>query len=143
MKAQKLQNAAASDVAKNFGEWHDIALTKPVAVTRYGRETVVMLSAALYRSLLNATGADTVGISTTNAELRMFTPQQILSAYSSGQVDWPTAAAKLGLQDYRQLAIAMADAGFNLPGADDETIAAQVRGATAFLRPFLKVMGNA
>lgn len=143
MKTRKLRVAAASEVAKNFGEWHDLALSQPVAITKYGRETVVMLSTSLYRSLLDASGADTVSSATTNAGLRMFTPQQILSGYSSGQIDWPTAAAKLGLQDYRQLAIAVADAGFDLPGTDNETIAGQARGATVFLRPFLKVAGDA
>lgn len=73
----------------------------------------------------------------TNSGLRMFSPHQFLAAYSSGQVDWRTAADKLGLQDYRELAIAMADAGFDLPGTDDETIADQVRGGTEVIRPFL------
>jgi hypothetical protein len=61
----------------------------------------------------------------------------VLSAYSSGDVDWRTAAEKLGLQDHGQLAIAMADAGLDLPGTDEETIAAQAKGADELLRPWL------
>ncbi len=68
---------------------------------------------------------------------RIFTPQQVLSAYSAGVVDWRTAAAKLGLQDYSELKIAMTDADFDLPGNDAETIAHQVTGADDLLRPWL------
>lgn len=42
----------ASEVAKNFGEWHDKAINEPVVVTKYGRESVVLLSVDTYRSLL-------------------------------------------------------------------------------------------
>ncbi|HEV7291129.1 MAG TPA: type II toxin-antitoxin system prevent-host-death family antitoxin [Devosia sp.] len=45
-------NAPASDVAKNFGEWHDKAMVEPIVVTKHGRESVVLLSMASYRSLL-------------------------------------------------------------------------------------------
>lgn len=42
----------SSEVAKNFGEWHDRAINEPVVVTKYGRESVVLLSVDTYRSLL-------------------------------------------------------------------------------------------
>ena len=42
---------AASEVAKNFGEWHDKAINEPVVVTKYGRESVVVLSADTFRQL--------------------------------------------------------------------------------------------
>ena len=45
------QSATASNVQKNFGLFHDRALTEPVIVTRYGRETVCIVSAARYREL--------------------------------------------------------------------------------------------
>jgi hypothetical protein len=32
--------ASSSDVQKNFGAYHDLALSEPVRVTKYGRETV-------------------------------------------------------------------------------------------------------
>ena len=41
----------ASEVQKNFGAFHDRALTEPVRVTRYGRETVVILSAREFHAL--------------------------------------------------------------------------------------------
>lgn len=42
---------SASEVQKNFGAFHDRALTEPVRVTRYGRETVVILSAKEFHAL--------------------------------------------------------------------------------------------
>ncbi len=42
---------SASEVQKNFGAFHDQALTEPVRVTRYGRETVVILSAKEFHAL--------------------------------------------------------------------------------------------
>jgi len=44
----------ASEVQKNFGAFHDQALTQPVRVTRYGRETVVILSAKEFHALKQA-----------------------------------------------------------------------------------------
>lgn len=44
----------ASEVQKNFGAFHDQALTEPVRVTRYGRETVVILSAKEFHTLKQA-----------------------------------------------------------------------------------------
>lgn len=44
----------ASEVQKNFGTFHDQALTEPVRVTRYGRETVVILSAKEFHALKQA-----------------------------------------------------------------------------------------
>lgn len=42
---------AASDVQKNFGVWHDRALKEPVQVTKYGRETVYLVSAETFHEL--------------------------------------------------------------------------------------------
>jgi hypothetical protein len=42
---------AASDVQKNFGVWHDRALKEPVQVTKYGRETVYLVSAETFHKL--------------------------------------------------------------------------------------------
>lgn len=44
---------AAADVAKNFGEWHDKALNEPVVVTKYGRESVVVVSIDTFHQLLS------------------------------------------------------------------------------------------
>jgi prevent-host-death family protein len=44
----------ASEVQKNFGLYHDRAITEPVRVTKYGRETVVIISAAQFHALKQA-----------------------------------------------------------------------------------------
>ena len=41
----------ASDVQRNFGAWHDKALQEPVQVTKYGRETVYIVSADTFREM--------------------------------------------------------------------------------------------
>ena len=45
------KTVSASEVQKNFGAYHDRALTEPVRVTKYGRETVYLISAAMYHAL--------------------------------------------------------------------------------------------
>ena len=41
----------AAEVQKNFGRYQDAALAEPVTVTRYGRDSVIILSASEYRRL--------------------------------------------------------------------------------------------
>jgi antitoxin StbD len=41
----------ASNVQKNFGLWHDKALQEPVQITKYGRETVYLISADTFHEL--------------------------------------------------------------------------------------------
>jgi prevent-host-death family protein len=41
----------AAEVQKNFGLYQDQALVAPVAVTKYGRPTVVILAASEYERL--------------------------------------------------------------------------------------------
>jgi antitoxin StbD len=48
------KTASASAVQKNFGAYHDQALTEPVRVTKYGRETVYIVSAETFHSLKQA-----------------------------------------------------------------------------------------
>ena len=45
-------SVAASDIQKNFGEWHDRAFEEPVEITKYGRTTAYLISAKLYREML-------------------------------------------------------------------------------------------
>lgn len=48
-------SAPASEVQKNFGVYHDRALAgDAVRVTKYGRETVVMISAKTFDALKQA-----------------------------------------------------------------------------------------
>ncbi|MCH4024482.1 MAG: type II toxin-antitoxin system Phd/YefM family antitoxin [Acetobacter sp.] len=44
----------SSDVQKNFGAYHDRAITEPVKVTKYGRETVYIISAQTFHALKQA-----------------------------------------------------------------------------------------
>ena len=41
----------AGQLAKNFGEFADKALTEPVTITKYGREHLVLISASEYARL--------------------------------------------------------------------------------------------
>ena len=43
--------APASEVQKNFGEWHDRAYEGPVEITRYGRTTAYLISAPLFKEM--------------------------------------------------------------------------------------------
>jgi prevent-host-death family protein len=43
--------APSSEVQKNFGAFHDRALSEPVRVTKYGRETVYIVSAQTFHEL--------------------------------------------------------------------------------------------
>lgn len=43
--------APASEVQKNFGAFHDRALSEPVRVTKCGRETVYIISAETFHRL--------------------------------------------------------------------------------------------
>jgi len=46
--------ASATDVQKNFGAFHDRALSEPVQVTKYGRETVYIVSAKTFHQMKQA-----------------------------------------------------------------------------------------
>jgi prevent-host-death family protein len=47
----KPRTVSASEVQKNFGAYHDRALAEPVRVTKYGRETVYIVSAKTFHEL--------------------------------------------------------------------------------------------
>ncbi len=42
----------AAEVQKNFGRYQDAALAGPVIVTRYGRDSVILISALEYQRLI-------------------------------------------------------------------------------------------
>lgn len=46
-----MTTAPASEVQKNFGEWHDKARDEPVEITRYGRTTAYLVSAKLFQEM--------------------------------------------------------------------------------------------
>ncbi|HYD99611.1 MAG TPA: type II toxin-antitoxin system prevent-host-death family antitoxin [Alphaproteobacteria bacterium] len=61
--------ATASEVQKNFGLYHDKALSEPVTISKYGRITVALISAADYE-LLNRVKKQAVPVAElTDAEL--------------------------------------------------------------------------
>lgn len=41
----------ASELQKNFGEWHDRAYDGPVEITRYGRTTAYLVSAKTFEEM--------------------------------------------------------------------------------------------
>ena len=47
-----MARVSASEVQKNFGEWHDKAYEQPVEITRYGRTTAFLVSATMYRDMM-------------------------------------------------------------------------------------------
>lgn len=48
------KTVSASDVQKNFGIYHDRAMSEPVRVTKYGRETVFIVSAQTFHQMKQA-----------------------------------------------------------------------------------------
>jgi len=61
--------ASSSDVQKNFGAYHDRALTTPVRVTKYGRETVYIVSAQTFHDMKQAQRDAIASADLTDAEL--------------------------------------------------------------------------
>jgi prevent-host-death family protein len=48
-----MPQVAATDVAKNFGEWHEKAMQEPVVITKHGRESAVLMSAESFHRLID------------------------------------------------------------------------------------------
>jgi antitoxin StbD len=48
-----MSHTAATEVAKNFGEWHERAMREPVVITKHGRESAVLMSAEAFHKLLD------------------------------------------------------------------------------------------
>lgn len=70
--------------------------------------------------------------------MAMTSPHDILSAYSAGRISSRDAIWLLHLDGFRDLLIAMADAGHPLPGPSADEIERQVREALPLLRAALK-----
>ncbi len=64
-------------------------------------------------------------------------PHDVLSAYSKGAISSGDAIRRLHLGGYRDLLIAMADAGHALPRPSKEEIDAQLRDALPLLKAAL------
>lgn len=69
--------ASASEVQKNFGAYHDQALSEPVRVTKYGRETVYIVSAKTYHQMKQAQRESIAAADLTEAELALIDAAEI------------------------------------------------------------------
>lgn len=69
--------ATSSDVQKNFGVYHDRALTEPVRVTKYGRETVYIVSAKTFHEMKQSQREAIASAELTDAELALIEAAEI------------------------------------------------------------------
>jgi antitoxin StbD len=70
-------SVSATDVQKNFGAYHDKALTEPVRVTKYGRETVYIVSAKTFHELKQAQRDAVAAADLSDDELAMIEAAEI------------------------------------------------------------------
>lgn len=71
------KTASASEVQKNFGAFHDRALAEPVRVTKYGRETVYIVSAETYHALKQAQRVALASAELNDAEMALIEGAEI------------------------------------------------------------------
>ena len=69
--------ASATEVQKNFGIYHDQALSEPVRITKYGRETVYIVSAKTYHEMKQAQRDAVAAADLTDAELALIEAAEI------------------------------------------------------------------
>ena len=81
--------AAATEVQKNFGAFHDRALAEPVRVTKYGRETVYIVSAETFHVLKQGQRQAIAASELTAAEIALVEAAEIPAEhrYSLNDVD--------------------------------------------------------
>jgi len=71
------KTASASEVQKNFGAYHDRALSEPVRVTKYGRETVYIVSAKTFHEMKQAQRDAIASAALTDAEMALIDASEI------------------------------------------------------------------
>ena len=71
------RTVSASEVQKNFGAYHDRALSEPVRVTKYGRETVYIVSAKTFHDMKQAQREALDSASLSDAELMLIGSAEI------------------------------------------------------------------
>jgi antitoxin StbD len=76
-EASVSNTASSSEVQKNFGAYHDQALSEPVRVTKYGRETVYIVSAKTYHELKQAQREAIASADLTDTELALIEAAEI------------------------------------------------------------------
>ena len=69
--------ASACDVQKNFSVYHDRALTEPVRVTKYGRETVYIISAKAFHEMKQVQRDAVASAELTDAEMTLINSSKI------------------------------------------------------------------
>ena len=69
--------APASEVQKNFGAYHDRALVEPVRVTKYGRETVYIVSAKTFHALKQGQRQSLAAADLTDADMALIEAAEI------------------------------------------------------------------
>jgi prevent-host-death family protein len=81
--------ASASEVQKNFGSFHDRAVSEPVPVTKYGRETVYIVSAETFHRLKQSDRAALASEDLSDSEIVAIEPAEIPAEhrYSLKDVD--------------------------------------------------------
>ncbi|MDR3376616.1 MAG: type II toxin-antitoxin system Phd/YefM family antitoxin [Ancalomicrobiaceae bacterium] len=67
----------ATDVQQHFRRYHDLALAEPVRVTKYGRETVYIVSAKTYHDLKQAQREAIASADLSEAELALIEAAEI------------------------------------------------------------------
>ena len=70
-------SAPATEVSKNFGAFHDKALAEPVRVTKYGRETVYIVSAETFHRLKQSERRALASVDLTDAEAAAIAAAQV------------------------------------------------------------------
>ena len=63
----------------------------------------------------------------------LLTPYDVLSAYSRAEISSDDAVVALGLDGFRELVVAMADAGHPLPRPHEDEVEAQLDAAMPLL----------
>lgn len=74
------KTTSATEVQKNFGAYHDQALIEPVRVTKYGRETVYIVSAKTYHEMKQAQREAIASADLTDAEIAAIEAAEIPAA---------------------------------------------------------------
>lgn len=77
MEVMVSSTATASEVQKNFGAYHDQALSEPVRITKYGRETVYIVSAKTYHEMKQAQRHAVAATDLTDAEVQLIEAAEI------------------------------------------------------------------
>ncbi len=81
--------APSSQVQKNFGAFHDRAMSEPVRVTKYGRETVYIVSAETFHALKQARRDAISAAELSDEDVALITAAEIPQEYRYNLSDAP------------------------------------------------------